>query len=84
VCRILASRISDLEEAVQSGRVVAFPSQLLLEGYSSSEVDRDVGHIISAERPDGSDSEGESITSIHINAQCESVVCGTDGALSLY
>lgn len=78
MCRILASRISDLEEAAQSGQVAAFPSQLLLEGYASSEVDRDVGHIVSAERPDGSDSEGECITSIHLDTQCESIVCGTN------
>ncbi|XP_021938781.1 coiled-coil domain-containing protein 149 [Zootermopsis nevadensis] len=67
--RILASRISDLELAAQSGRVAAFPSQLLLEGYASSEVDREVGHIVSAERLDGSDSEGECITSIHLNTR---------------
>jgi hypothetical protein len=39
VCRILARWVSDLEEAVQSGQMAAFPSQLLLEGYASSEVD---------------------------------------------
>jgi hypothetical protein len=46
VCRILARRVSDLEEAVQSGQMAAFPSKLLLEGYASSEVDCDVVHIL--------------------------------------
>lgn len=68
--RILANRISDLE-AVQSGQVAAFPSQLLLEGYASSEVDRDMGRILLPERPDGSDSEGECTTNIHLDADCE-------------
>jgi hypothetical protein len=71
VCRILARRISDLEEAVQSGQMAAFPSQLLLEGYASSEVDRDVVRILSPGHPDGSDSEGDSITSIHFDTQRE-------------
>ncbi|XP_066991607.1 coiled-coil domain-containing protein 149 [Anabrus simplex] len=63
--RILATRISELEqrlEALQGGRVSAFPSQLLLEGYTGSEVDRDVSRMLAGDK-DGdeeeSDSEGE-------------------------
>jgi hypothetical protein len=69
--RILANRISDLEGAVQCGQVAAFPSQLLLEGYASSEVDRDMGRVLLPERPDGSDSEGECTSNIHLDADCE-------------
>jgi hypothetical protein len=69
--RILANRISDLEGAVHSGQVAAFPSQLLLEGYASSEVDRDMGRVLLPEQQDGSDSEGESITNIHLDTDCE-------------
>ncbi|GLH03201.1 Uncharacterized protein GBIM_09100 [Gryllus bimaculatus] len=61
--RILARRVSELEQRlniVQGGSVAVFPSQVLLEGYSSSEVDRDVNRILAAE---SSDSEGETIDS---------------------
>jgi hypothetical protein len=69
--RILANRISDLEGAVQSGQVAAFPSQLLLEGYASSEVDRDMDRVLLPERPDGSDSEADCITNLHLDTDCE-------------
>lgn len=58
--RILASRIADLEGGA------AFPSQLLLEGYASSEVDKDVAHILSSDQHNSSDSEAESMASIHL------------------
>lgn len=67
--RILANRVSDLEEVLQSGRAAAFPSQLLLEGYASSEVDRDTSCILSPEHRGSSDSEGECIGSIHMNTE---------------
>jgi hypothetical protein len=79
--RILANRISDLEEAVQSGRVAAFPSQLLLEGYASSEVDRDTSHILSPEQPDDSGSEGDRISSMHIDTERELATCSKNGEL---
>jgi hypothetical protein len=67
--RILANRISDLEEVVQSGHMAAFPSQSLLEGYASSEVDRDAGCTLSPEHRSASDSEGECISSVHLNIE---------------
>ncbi|KAJ9584550.1 hypothetical protein L9F63_021108 [Diploptera punctata] len=72
--RILASRISDLESLLQGGS--AFPSQLLLEGYASSEVDKDMGNILSAEQHDSSDSEA----SIHLetlSVQSDTESCGS-------
>lgn len=47
--RILANRITELEqrlEVVQGGKVAVFPSQWLLDGYMSSEVDKDMQHIL--------------------------------------
>ncbi|XP_033611241.1 coiled-coil domain-containing protein 149 [Cryptotermes secundus] len=67
--KILANRISDLEEAVQRGHPATFPSQLLLEGYASSEVDQNASSILSPEHPGSSDSEGECISSIHLNSE---------------
>ena len=53
----------------------AFPSQILLEGYASSEVDKDVGHILSADQRDSSDSEAESVGSIHLETLSKCVSC---------
>ncbi|KAG8240452.1 hypothetical protein J437_LFUL003166 [Ladona fulva] len=61
--RILASRISELEsrlESLQGGSVVAFPSRHLLEGYTGSEVDREVGQLLARAvmNSESSDHEG--------------------------
>lgn len=44
-CRILATRIADLEKRLENGTdinegVAVFPSKILLESYTSSDVDR--------------------------------------------
>lgn len=52
-CRILASRISELEQRLESTEgvcVPAFPSQLLLQGYSSAHVDKDLERILIEDR----------------------------------
>ncbi|XP_049952464.1 coiled-coil domain-containing protein 149 isoform X1 [Schistocerca serialis cubense] len=57
--RILAGRIKELEyrlERIEGGRVAAFPSQILLEGYSSATVDREVECLFNND----SSSEGDS------------------------
>ena len=51
---------------VQGG--AAFPSQRLLEGYASSEVDKNVGHILSADQHDTSDSETDSVASLQLES----------------
>jgi hypothetical protein len=83
VYRTLANRVSDLEEVVQSGHQVAFPSQLLLEGYASSEVDRDTSCSLSPEHRGGSDSEGECVDSVHLDTEGKLAACrNTEGRLS--
>ncbi|XP_063221313.1 coiled-coil domain-containing protein 149 [Bacillus rossius redtenbacheri] len=54
--KILAGRISELEQRLQGCHVGVFPSQLLLEGYASSEVDRDTSKLLDA----ASDTDSES------------------------
>nr|CAD7452187.1 unnamed protein product [Timema tahoe] len=47
--KILAGRISELEQRLESAqgcRVGVFPAQLLLEGYTGSEVDKDVTKML--------------------------------------
>lgn len=79
--RTLASRVSDLEEVVQSGHLVAFPSQLLLEGYAGSEVDRDMSCSLSPEHRGGSDSERECIGSVRLDTEGKLAACRNTGGL---
>lgn len=44
--RILAARIAELEqrlESLQGAEVITFPSKVLLDGYVSADVDKDLG-----------------------------------------
>jgi hypothetical protein len=66
---------------MQSGRAAAFPSQLLLEGYASSEVDRDTSCILSPEHHGSSDSEGECISSVHLNTDGKLALCSKNRGL---
>lgn len=52
MCRILAERISELEQRLETAEEVcvpAFPSQILLQGYSSALVDKDIERILASD-----------------------------------